>query len=656
MLASFDGERLVEVRGDKDNPDSQGFLCVRGQASREILGNPERVLLPLMRAGRNSDSWNEVSWDEALDRIVGDMRSVGRESVGLWLGHGSLANDFGVFANAQLAMRFAMMYGCQTWEGSMICWGLGGFGIGLTGAMEINTKEDMGDNADMIVMWGANFAANPNTARHVAAAKRRGAHIVAVDVRVSEACKSAHEYFLVRPGTDAALALAMMHVIVDEDLQDDEFIAEHTIGFDQLRKHLRRCTPRWASEITGIRAGKIVEFARRYANTERAMIMLSGSSMYKDRNGWQSSRAISCLPPLTGKLGKPGTGFGARHAGMPNGHGLGNIVNFEARPPGDYIPNQMSEILDAMSDGRLRAMLLFGTNMLSSFADAGRVAKGLAKMDLVVSHDLFMTETARRHADVVLPATAWLEEVGCKGTPTHIYLMEEALEPAGQARSMTAVMKQLASRLEVEGFYPWDHEYGHIDAVLDHPATGRATVASLRESGGMAAMNISAVAHVDHKYTTPSGKIEFYSERAAASGLPALPTYNARPSSDFPLELRMGRTLDHFHSFYDHGRALPSIAKLEPGPTLWISKTDAKARGLANGAPIRIHNERGECEALAEVNEKVPPGTVWMHDGWPGMNTLTAGTASLPDDATDFFPFTTGQSAYDAHVEVSARD
>ncbi len=655
MLATIEGDELIEVRGDKDNPDSQGFLCVRGQASKEIIGNPKRLLHPLIREQRGTDNWRQATWEEALDLMVERIGVVGNDAVGLWPGHGAVANDFGTFANAFLMMRLGNMAGCQHWDPSMICWGLGGFGVGLTGAMEINTKEDMSANSDMVVLWGSNLASQPNTARHVAAAKRRGAYIVAIDVRVSEACKLADEYFLVKPGTDAAMALAVMHVIISEGLHDADFIAAHSVGFDQLSEHVQEFTPEWAATITGADALRIADFARRYANTERAMLLLSGSSMYKDQHGWQAARAVSCLPPLTGKLGKPGAGFGPRHAGNPHGFALQNIMNPEARPPGNWVPNQMSVMLDAFNDGRVKILLLSGTNLINSFADSTRLAQGLEKMDLVVSHDLFMHDTARRFADIVLPGTAWLEDLGCKATATHLYLMDRALEPPGETRSLVYWMRALAERLGVEDFYPWHDDGGHIDAVLDHPAAGHATVASLRESGGIAEMKISHVAHPDHKYTTPSGKIEFYSEQAAAQGLPALPSYQTRAESSYPLELRMGRTLNHFHSFYDSGRALPSLAKLEAQPVLWMSKDDAAARGLDDRAEIRIRNDRGELTALAQVNDKVPPGTVWMHDGWPNLNTLTSGAASLPDNAITMFPFSTGQSAYDARVEVEAR-
>ena len=654
MKATVKDEQLVKIQGDKENPDSQGFLCVRGQAAHEIIGNPKRLLHPMLRDSRDSDDWREVSWEEALDKIISAVQSVKPDEIGVWPGHGSIANDYGVFAHAQLALRFAAMYGAQLWDPSMICWGLGGFGLGLTGVMETNTKEDMGANSDLIILWGANIASQPNTSRHIIAAKARGARVVVIDVRKSEACKLADEYFIVQPGSDSALALAMMHVIVSEDKYDKKFIAEHTLGFEQLSTHLKSLDPAWAESLSGIASERIISLAREYAQTERAMILVGGSSMYKDQNGWQASRAISCLPGLCGKLGKPGTGIGSRHAGVAHGFGLEHIIDPTSRPPGNYIPNQMSSIIEGLESNHVKIMMLFGSNFLSSFADTNRVAAGLDKAALVVHHDLFMNETAARYADVILPATAWLEDIGCKATATHLYLMDQALQPAGECRSMSSVIRSLAEGLDIEDFYPWNHDQGHIDAVLDHPCTGHATVAKLREEGGIRALNISHVAYIDHQYTTPSGKVEFYSDLAENAGLPALPTYMAKPESNFPLEMRTGRMLTNFHAFYDHGRALPSLAKLEKAPVLWISKIDAKSRDLEDGSVIRIHNQRGECQAVAQISAELPEGVIWAHDGWADLNTLTMGEKSLPDSAINLFPFSVGQSGYDARVEVSA--
>ena len=226
-----------------------------------------------------------------------------------------------------------------------------------------------------------------------------------IDVRQTEAAAQSDEVLLLRPGTDAALALAMIHVIIEERRYHSEFVAQHTIGFDELGAHVRPYTPAWAAEITGVAAERIVALARRYATTQPAMIVMGGSSMHKGANSWQAGRAISCLPALTGNLGIAGGGFGPRHGSSSHGQALASITAEDQRPPGNYIPNQMEQITAALCDGRVRVMLLFGTNMMSSFADTEQVAEGLSRTDLVVSYDLFMNDTARRYADVILPST-----------------------------------------------------------------------------------------------------------------------------------------------------------------------------------------------------------------------------------------------------------
>src|SRR5262249_19816926 len=375
MLVEVEGGKLKTVGGDKDNPDSQGFLCVRGRSTNEIFGNPRRLLYPQIRDDRRQDPWRRVSWDEALDFIVKRMRTVGPEAVGLWAGHGGFTPGSAV--TVQMMNRFANIYGCQNWHPAMICWGLGGFGVGLTGALKVNTKEDMAENSRMIVLWGSNITSQPNTARHIISARRRGAKVITIDVRRTEAAAQSDEVLLIRPGSDAALALAIMHVIITEELYDPAFVEAHTGGFEELSTHVLPFTSAWGAEETGLEADQIISFARTYASTRPAMILLGGSSMHKGANGWHAARAISCLPALTGDFGLPGGGLGPRHGAQSAG--LRNLNAHVARPPGNYIPNQMPDIAEALSTGRLKVLLLLGTNMLSSFANAGHVAHGLDK-------------------------------------------------------------------------------------------------------------------------------------------------------------------------------------------------------------------------------------------------------------------------------------
>ncbi|HTG74735.1 MAG TPA: molybdopterin-dependent oxidoreductase [Terriglobia bacterium] len=649
MLVEVEGGKLNTISGDKDNPDSQGFLCVRGRSTNEIFGNPKRLLYPQIRDDRRTNAWRRASWDEALDFIVGRMQKVGPGTVGLWAGHGGFTPGSAV--TVQMMQRFSNIYGCQAWHPAMICWGLGGFGVGLTGALKVNTKEDMAENARMIVLWGSNISSQPNTARHIISARRRGAKVITIDVRRTEAAAQSDEVLLIRPGSDAALALVVMHVIVTEKLYDAAFVGSHTTGFEELSTHILPFTPAWGAVETGVDANQIISFARAYASTRPAMILLGGSSMHKGANGWHAARAISCLPALTGDFGLPGGGLGPRHGAQSAS--LRNLNEGQKRPPGNYIPNQMVDIAEALSNGRLKVLLLLGTNMLSSFADAGQVADGLDRMNTVVCVDLFMNETARRFADVVLPGTAWLEELGFKVTNTHLYLMERALEREGETRPIHEILRSLANSLGLTDFFPWGSIEEVLDAILDHPTTGHATVASLRAAGGFVPLRVPAVAYADRKFDSPSGKIEFYSPQAERLGLPPLPVHKVDQGSPYPLALSFGRTLTHFHSFYDEGQALPSLVKHNAAPQLWISRFDADARRLSDGDAIKIYNQRGEFRAKAHITDDVRPGVVWIRDGWVGLNHLTCGDPVLTGDALSLFPFSVGQADYGAQVEVA---
>ena len=655
MEVEVEEDRVVAVRGDRDNPDSRGFLCVRGRAAGEIVDNPDRLLVPAMRDRRDPDAWRPASWDAALDRIAAAIGGAGPDATAVWAGHGVFVNGLG----GQLSARFAAMTGAQWWQPAIVCWGLGGLGFWLTGVTEVNSMDDMAEHAELILLWGANLASQPNTAPRLVAARRRGARVVAIDVRRTEAFGHAGETIVIRPGTDTALALAMMHVIVAEERWDREFVGRHTVGFEELAAHVAGCPPEWAAALTGVPAERIVALARAYAGTRRSTILVGGSSMHKTGNRWQAARAIACLPALTGSLGLPGAGMGPRHAAQSHGMGMQRLVPAPVRT-GGRIPSEMSSILAALDEGRIRVLLLLGTNVLSSFADSARVERALARMDLVVHFDLFANETARGHADVLLPGTSWLEETGFKVTNTHLYLMDRALAPRGESRPLWWLLDRLAARLGVPDLLPWGSIEGAMDAIFDHDAMRHARVADLRAGTPHVPLAVSPVGHADLRFPTPSGRVEFVSTRAAELGLPALPVYepaaettpDAPKAAEHPLVFVQGRAITHFHAFYDHGRALPSLAGVDPEPRLWINPADASARGLGDRDPIRVFNDRGEMRASALVTDRVPPGVVWIHDGWEGVNRLTSGARSVSDTAAAAFP--SGSAAYEARVEVAA--
>jgi anaerobic selenocysteine-containing dehydrogenase len=651
MQVEVDDGQVVRVHGDPANPESKGFLCIRGRAAGEIIDSPSRLLRPRARDHKNSDAWGDITWDRALDDIAGAIRAAGAHRTAIWCGHGALVNT----VSLMMSLRFANMLGAQCWDGSIVCWGLGGFGVWLTGLPNVNSADDLAENAELVLLWGANLASQPTTAPRITAARRRGARVIAIDVRRSEACDHADRQLLVRPGTDAALALAMMQVIINERLHDREFIDRHTVGFEALSAHIAGCTPEWAAAETGVPADEIRGLARDYASSHHATILLGGSSMNKTANRWHAARAISCLPALTGNLGRPGAGMGPRHgANIEVWYtAFGDIVPPDRKAPETAILGEMETILRSMESGQIEVLILPGTNMLSSYADTARLERALARIKLVVCIDLFMSDTSRAVADLVLPGTAWLEESGFKFGPTHVHLMDRVLEPRGEAHPIWRIFADLAERLDVDGYFPWRSVDELLDAMLDREQTGHAKVSELRASSPSLRVNLPDYAYATLEFPTPSGKVEFFSEQAQAMGLPPLPVYQPPvPSATYPLAFVQGRTLTHFHAFYDHGRALPSLARADSEPILWMSPADALSRAIDDGAMVRLYNARGEMQARARVTERMPAGTVWMRDGWLGINRLTSSRRTVPDAAVAAFP-QSGAAGYDAFVEVS---
>ena len=239
--------------------------------------------------------------------------------------------------------------------------------------------------------------------------------------------------------------------------------------------------------------------------------------------------------------------------------------------------------------------------------------------------------------------------------------MERALEPAGECRSLSTLLRELAQRLAVENFFPWRDEEAYLNALLAAQKTSNGeplTVAELRRRGGHWPKNgLSPIAYLDHIFATPSPKIEFWSERALQAGLSPLPSYTAPARAAYPLRFCQGRTLTAFHAFFDEGQALPTLAKANPGPQLWIHPQDARKRQIASGTPIVIANQRGQFEAIAHVTDDILPGVVWMRDGWSGVNQVTSGVAIVSPEAQGIVPgIPGGQAAYDAWVEVRGKE
>jgi anaerobic selenocysteine-containing dehydrogenase len=659
MLVDVENEQVTSIKGDPENPDSHGFLCIRGQATHEIPLNPLRLNTPLRRVGeRGEDRWEPITWEDAYTILIEHIQQTRRDRVGIWSGHGALATA----SIRPLIMRFGYMGGFQVWNPAMICWALGAYGLALTGVLEANTKEDMGTHSRTILLWGANLTSQPTTAPYLKQARKKGATIIHIDCRANEASHISDEVYLIQPGSDAALALALAHVIIQEGLTDQSFLHANTVGYEAFANHLTSCTPEWAEPITGISAERIRSLAHRYATQKPSIIVLGGSSMFKHAHGWEAGRAIACLPALIGQLGQAGGGFGPRHRAFVHADGQADVQAIAQRPPGTYIPNHMASIANAMATGKIDMLFLFGSNILSSFSSAASLEKSLQQVKLVVAFDIFMNETIRRVADLILPGTIWLEELGLKETASHIYLMERALQPVTEVRPLMRILRDLAGRLNINGYFPWQDEEEYLNTLLapQHTDNGESlTIELLRQKGGIwQKSSLSHIAYPDLKFHTPSGKIEFWSERAQKVGLSPLPTFTPLQNNTgtrYPLQFRQGRTITAFHAFYDEGSALPSLARASSEPELWIHPSDAHQRGIETGSPIQIFNQRGQFQAKAYVTAKVLQGVIWMRDGWVGVNDLTNAApvlSPLASDLIDPYMLPGGQAAFDAFVEV----
>ena len=346
----------------------------------------------------------------------------------------------------------------------MICWGLGAFGLGAHRRARNQHQGGYGRASQLSFCWAANLASQPNTARHLLAAKRRGAHVVTIDVRDTEAAAKSDEVLLIRPGTDAALALAMMHVICRSRAARRGISSRNT----------RSASSALAAHVQGVPA-RLGRRDHRYPARRRsshwraamprrgpAMIVLGGSSMHKGANGWQAGRAIACLPALTGNLGVAGGGFGPRHGSAATARPGQHLRPGRTPRAGHGHPQSDVGVIGGaargarphpVADGHEHAVIVRRCRR--------RGARDCTRTDLIVSHDLFLNDTARRFADVVLPGTAWLEELGCKMTHTHLYLMEQALAPAGETRSLYRVVSELAAQLDVRRLPPLGRRRRH---------------------------------------------------------------------------------------------------------------------------------------------------------------------------------------------------
>lgn len=637
----------VELRGDAEHPFTSGGLCAKvNRFLDDRVYHPDRLLHPLRRSGpKGSGQFHQVSWDEALAGIADRLHAVIAEHGGEAVLPYSFAGTQGFVQCSLMDWRFFATIGASQLEAT-VCGATSYRGLSAVNGVHVGIDPEDVVHSRFIVLWGTNtLVTNLHLWPFVQRARRDGATVVVIDPQRTRTAQAADWHIQPVPGTDAALALGMLRVIIDEGLHDPAFLSEHASGFDELRARLDDYPLAEVASVTGLEPDVILELARRYAGAIPSTIrVLIG--MEHRRNGTDTYRAIAALPVVTGAW---------RHRG---GGLLGTAGNFTIRAvnndvfgvpttdPGTRSINMMElgrALTSRQLDPPIEALVVYNSNPAATAPNQNLVLEGLRRDDLftvVLEH--FMTDTAR-HADYVLPATTQVEHLDLAyswGTP-YLALNVPAISPRGEALPNSEIFRRLAHAMGLTQPYFADSDEQLVRGILDsdHPYLEGITYESLLQTG-WAKLRLPA----DHRpfangFATDDGRAHLVWSEAEEHGLEPLPRYrhppgsrsgNAERAEDYPLSLITAKGALHFlNSSYGN---VERHLKAEVSPTIDIHPDDAAERGISDGHDVRVFNERGEVFALARVGDRVRPGVVALPSGWwashsPGGSSANALTS-----------------------------
>jgi molybdopterin guanine dinucleotide-containing S/N-oxide reductase-like protein len=674
VLVTVDASgRAVKVQGDPAHPVTQGFLCGKVAKYLDRVYSPQRILYPLKRKagvakgplqrGTEHKAFERVSWDEALSEIASRLQQIsdkfGPEAILPY----SYAGNMGLLGYGSMDRRFFHRLGGSQLERT-ICSEAGGQAWNLVYGKKLGTPTEDFKLAKLILAWGANIHGNNiHLWPMVEQARRNGARLIVIDPYRTRTAALADWHIAIRPGTDAALALGMMHVILRERLEDRAYIAEMTHGFDRLAERVREYTPERVSAWIGMTASEVEQLAREYATTQPTALRLN-YGVQRSENGGTAVRAIAMLPALTGAWKHRGGGGSLSTSGAfkfdeqatrrpdlamasPLGR-LARTVNMAT------LGRALNGDKETLSGGpAVKALFVYNSNPGAVAPNQNAVHRGLARTDLfTVVHDLFFNDTTD-FADYVLPATTFLEHTDIQGAYGHYFLQfsHQAIQPPGEARSNVWLFGQLAQRMGFEEECFRDTPEQMIEQALALGPDGRSrnpemehiSLEDLKREGHVPlAFHREPEEQLFLPFTsgplpTPSGKIEFFSETLAAQGTDPLPAFApptesrwAEGASRYPLEL-LGRKADNYmNSTFAN---LDGHRKMEARTTqrLEMHPKDAAARGIGDGDRVRVWNDRGEIPLTALVDARVPEGVVagrldWakFNEGGVNMNALTS--------------------------------
>ena len=616
----------IKVQGDPEHPTTNGVLCTKVSRYTERTYHPDRLLHPLKRVGpKGSGQFVQVGWDEALDEIAARLRAIAAREPEAILPY-SYAGTMGFVQGESMAARFFNKLGASDLDRT-ICASAGAAGLRYTYGAGVGMHVEHFADSKLILIWGSNpITSSVHFWAIAQEAKRRGAKLIAIDPYRSLTAEKCHQHIALLPGTDAALALGMMHVLIAENLVDHEYISRHTVGYAQLKDRVRRYTPARVAEICGIDEATIITLAREYASAKPAAIRLN-YGMQRAKGGGQATRAVACLPALIGAWRDPAGGLLMSTSGYAP-------VDAAAQARPDLRPRRdkparvvnMSAIGDALCHPgggtfgpKIEALVVYNSNPVAVAPESGKVAAGFAREDLftvVLEH--FQTDTAD-YADFVLPATTQLEHLDIHKAYGHTYLLANnpAIAPLGEAKPNSEIFRLLARRMgwQEACFSDTDDQLAAQSMRWSDARMAGSDWETLKRDGWIR-YDLPEAPFANGGFYTPSGKCEFYSERMLEEGFDPLPDWvppyesvasNPGLAARYPLAMISPPARNFLNSSFVNVESLrASVGE----PTLDIHPSDAASRGIADGAGVRIFNDRGTLRAKARVTEKAREGVV----------------------------------------------
>jgi len=663
MLITVENGRAIEVSGNPDHPFTRGGLCVKVNNYTDRVYSPDRVLYPLRRSGpKGSGKFERISWSLALEEISTRFKQIIAEYGSQTILPYSYLGTEGLLNGLNVGDAFFNKLGASISERTFCDSGACTAYIMTLGPTSGVDPESL-VHSKYIILWACNpISTNLHLWPFIAEAQKRGAKVVVIDPVRSRTAQKADWHIPIRPGTDAALALGMMHVVIAENRVDLDYVEKYAVGYEKLKERASRYTPDYVSEITGIPAEDIQKLAREYASNQPAVIRI-GVAIERHRGGGQTVRALACLPALVGAWRNPGGGF----LQMPL---WAFPIKWEVlmRPdfiqPGTRVINQykLGQALtgELPLDPPIKALFVYNSNPAVVSAEQDKVVQGLAREDIfTVVSEQFLTDTAN-FADIVLPATTQLEQFDLMFSWGHHYLTlnQPAVAPLGEAVPNVELFRRLASCMSFEdASFQLSDEQRMLEAMdWSAPVLQGITLEQLKREGFMR-LNLPSpdeyAPHAEGNFPTPSGKCEFVASMAAAGNfvLPlfrqgsnefqpgepvdSVPDYlpprespytNPTRARRYPLNLLSPKSHAFLNSSYGN---LPAQLRVAGEQHLIIHEKDAVQRGISDGQLVRIFNDRGSCEATARVRDTVMPGVIVVPMGYwrtlsPSHTTINA--------------------------------